>query len=150
MIGSAGPLGLETIRVLRNGRRRYDLASKQRLVEACLQPGVSLASTAMQHGVNANVLRKWVAKRQLQIGDGLSASPEPAGPAFIPVIEGSRAAPAAAGVGAVVTCPAVGSLPARLKVSLPNGVTLTLEGGDAQLVSVMIEALGRCDVPSGG
>ncbi|MCA1530604.1 hypothetical protein [Bradyrhizobium yuanmingense] len=36
-------LRLETVGVLRNGRRRYDPASKQRLVEACLQPGVSLA-----------------------------------------------------------------------------------------------------------
>ncbi|MEY9394425.1 transposase-like protein [Bradyrhizobium japonicum] len=32
-------LRLETVGVLRNGRRRYDPASKQRLVEACLQPG---------------------------------------------------------------------------------------------------------------
>jgi transposase len=30
---------------------------------------------------------------------------------------------------------------------MPNGVTLALEGGDAQLLSAMIEALGRCDVP---
>jgi transposase len=33
---------------------------------------------------------------------------------------------------------------------MPNGVTLALEGGDAQLLSAMIEALGRCDVPTGG
>jgi transposase len=33
---------------------------------------------------------------------------------------------------------------------LPNGVTLRLEcgGQDATLVSVMIETLGRCDVPA--
>ncbi|MHC2399623.1 hypothetical protein ACVMGC_004167 [Bradyrhizobium barranii subsp. barranii] len=41
-------LRLETVGVLRNGRRRYDPASKQRLVEACLQPGVSLAGLACQ------------------------------------------------------------------------------------------------------
>jgi len=45
---------------------------------------------------------------------------------------------------------AEGSLPTRLKALMPNGVTLTLEGGDAQLLSAMIEALGRCDVPAGG
>jgi len=28
-------------------------------------------------------------------------------------------------------------------------VTLALEGGDARLLSAMIEALGRCDVPAG-
>ena len=57
MITPEEPLRLETVGVLRNGRRRYDPASKQRLVEACLQPGVSLAGLALQHGVNANLLR---------------------------------------------------------------------------------------------
>ena len=70
MITPEDSLRLETVGVLRNGRRRYDPASKQRLVEACLQPGVSLAGLALQHGVNANLLRKWVAKRQRQNGDG--------------------------------------------------------------------------------
>ena len=44
----SNPLRLEVVGVLRNGRRRYDPVSKRRLVEACLQPGVSLASVAMQ------------------------------------------------------------------------------------------------------
>ena len=35
---------------------------------------------------------------------------------------------------------------ARLQASMPNGVTLSLEGCDAQLLAVMIGALGRCDV----
>ena len=85
MITPEEPLRLETVGVLRNGRRRYDPASKQRLVEACLQPGVSLAGLALQHGVNANLLRKWVAKRQLQNGDGQPEARAPIAPAFIPV-----------------------------------------------------------------
>ena len=50
----------------RDGRRRYDPASKARLVAACLEPGVSISGLALAHGVNANVLRKWVkdGKRQ--------------------------------------------------------------------------------------
>lgn len=43
----------------RNGRRRYDPASKDRLVAACLEPGVSVSRLALEHGVNANLLRKW-------------------------------------------------------------------------------------------
>jgi transposase len=39
---------------------------------------------------------------------------------------------------------------ARLQASMPNGVTLMLEGCDAQLLAVMIDALGRCDVSSVG
>ena len=47
----------------RNGRCVYDKTAKRELVRRCLQPGVSLARTAMEHGVNANLLRKWVMKQ---------------------------------------------------------------------------------------
>src|SRR5580692_2024001 len=47
MSDPSNPLRLEVVGVLRNGRRRYDPASKRRLVEACLQPGVSLAGLAL-------------------------------------------------------------------------------------------------------
>ena len=45
-----------------NGRSRYDAVAKRELVLRCLQPGVSLAATALAHGLNANLLRKWVVK----------------------------------------------------------------------------------------
>lgn len=150
MMTPSDPIRLETTKVLRNGRRRYDPASKERLVEACLEPGVSLAGMALRCGVNANLLRKWVAKRQLRDGTMQSSVlAKPSASAFIPVIAASRAAPRSDG-GAVAPHHAEGSLPTRLKALMPNGVTLTLEGGDAQLLSAMIEALGRCDVPAGG
>lgn len=44
----------------RDGRRRYDPGSKARLVAACLEPGVSISGLALTHGINANLLRKWV------------------------------------------------------------------------------------------
>ncbi|WP_164832458.1 transposase [Sinorhizobium meliloti] len=47
----------------RNGRRRFDPASKDRLVSACLEPGVSVSRLALDHGVNANLLRKWIKTR---------------------------------------------------------------------------------------
>jgi len=53
-------LGLRVTHVLRNGRRRFDAASKERLVSACLRPGSSISGLALAHGVNANLLRKWV------------------------------------------------------------------------------------------
>ena len=74
MSEASNPLRLEVVGVLRNGRRRYDPASKRRLVEACLQPGVSLAGVAMQHGVNANLLRKWVAGHQQRQRNGVAAT----------------------------------------------------------------------------
>ncbi|MFS8047050.1 transposase, partial [Rhizobium sp. BR 314] len=41
----------------RDGRRRYDPGSKERLVAACLEPGVSISGLALTHGINANLLR---------------------------------------------------------------------------------------------
>jgi len=45
-------------------RRRYRRHSdefKARVVQACRQPGVSIAAIALQNGLNANLLRRWVA-----------------------------------------------------------------------------------------
>lgn len=44
----------------RNGRTVYDREAKRELVRRVLQPGVSLAGTALAHGINANLLRRWV------------------------------------------------------------------------------------------
>ena len=44
----------------RNGRCIYDRAAKRELICRCLHPGVSLAGMALAHGLNANLLRKWV------------------------------------------------------------------------------------------
>jgi transposase len=57
-----------------NGRSIYDREAKRELVQRCLQPGVSLAATALAHGLNANLLRKWVVK---QTGRSRSAARAP-------------------------------------------------------------------------
>jgi transposase len=46
-----------------SGRRRRRLHSAQfkaELVQACRGTGVSIAAVALAHGVNANLLRRWV------------------------------------------------------------------------------------------
>ncbi|RQQ63846.1 IS66 family insertion sequence hypothetical protein, partial [Burkholderia stagnalis] len=48
----------------RDGRREFDEAARQELVELCLKPGVSIARTAMEHDVNPNQLRKWITTYQ--------------------------------------------------------------------------------------
>ncbi|WP_028231495.1 transposase, partial [Paraburkholderia mimosarum] len=53
---------LRVVRRSSDGRRRYDEKSKRVLIEASLQPGVSVARLAQEHGVNANLLRKWITK----------------------------------------------------------------------------------------
>jgi len=139
----------------RDGRRRYDPQSKRKLAEACLKPGVSLAGMALKHGVNANLLRKWVVDVQLESNpaphgtiDGpanLFVPVNVAGRACAPIARSPLAPPAiAAGASARVATP-------LLRAQLPNGVTLEFEcaAQDAALVSVVIDSLGRCDVPSG-
>jgi hypothetical protein len=43
-----------------DGRSVYDKAAKAELVRRCQRPGVSVAKMALAHGVNANLLRKWI------------------------------------------------------------------------------------------
>jgi transposase len=127
-------LRLTVIGVRRDGRRRYDLQAKQALVEAALQPGVSLAGLALKHGVNANLLRKWVVRhRRAREATPVSRAAAPA-PAFVPVVEVTRVD---AAVGEPVlpappapAAPLVGPTPVRIKAHLPNGVVLELACGE--------------------
>ncbi len=142
----------------RDGRRRYDLASKDRLVAACLEPGVSVARLALEHGINANLLRKWIKKRR-----ATWSAPRSSPPAFIPVqLEGAadRALSRQSRVATVdlpAACdearrpepkgaPAFSAL-AKVSASLPNGVKLALECGDVDALTAIIGALG--DVQTG-
>ncbi|MBI5279739.1 MAG: transposase [Burkholderiales bacterium] len=40
-------------------RRRHSAERKARVLSECAQPGASVASVAMSHGINANVVHKW-------------------------------------------------------------------------------------------
>lgn len=48
----------------RDGRNIYDADAQRKLVEACLQPGVSVSGMALAHGLNTNVLRKWLIRER--------------------------------------------------------------------------------------
>lgn len=41
-------------------RRRHDPEFRARVIEECLQPGVSIAAIALANGLNANFVRGWV------------------------------------------------------------------------------------------
>lgn len=45
-------------------RRYYSPEFKLRIVEACRQPGVSVARTALDNGLNANLVRRWIRDAQ--------------------------------------------------------------------------------------
>jgi transposase len=123
--------------VRRNGRRRYDAQSKEALARACLQPGVSLAGMALKHGVNANLLRKWVVQQKSSDAAALTMSAADPGDAFVQLTlnNGSSAKKICQGERrpvrpAVVTPPVAGTAirpPARLRAQLPNGGTFEVE-----------------------
>ncbi|VVN70893.1 hypothetical protein PS726_00407 [Pseudomonas fluorescens] len=41
-------------------RSSYPKPFKAQVVQECLQPGATVSSVAISHGINANVIRKWM------------------------------------------------------------------------------------------
>ena len=58
-------------------RSSYPKPFKTQVVQECLQPGATVSSVAIRHGINANVIRKWLPLYRDQ--------PPAALPAFVPV-----------------------------------------------------------------
>jgi transposase len=58
--------------------RRDGAELKQQIHAECSEPGALVASIALSHGINANLVHKW--RRE-----GSSAPPALEGPAFVPV-----------------------------------------------------------------
>ncbi|WKB52877.1 transposase [Eleftheria terrae] len=48
----------------RRRRRRHSAEFKAEVVAACGHPGVSIAAVALSHGLNANLVRRWVEQRE--------------------------------------------------------------------------------------
>lgn len=76
----------------RRTHRTYTAQFKAQLVAACQQPGASIAALALQHGMNANVLHRWLKEHQHSGRHHLSsrelraiAAPATPSPAFIPL-----------------------------------------------------------------
>lgn len=121
----------------RDGRRRYDPASREQLVAACSEPGVSVSRLAREYGVNANLVRKWIKKAMEQ-------RPLPSVSAFVPV-QIAAAMPSTSGGDLRTKILAVGKPCHAPKVSalLPNGVSLTVEYHDESGLIAIIGALGH-------
>jgi transposase-like protein len=76
----------------RRTHRTYTRQFKAELVATAKQPGASIAALALQHGMNANVLHRWLKEHEQDMrhqlvglsssGESLATSPVPA---FIPI-----------------------------------------------------------------
>lgn len=114
-------------------RRVHGAEFKMKVLAECQQPGVSVAAIAMAHGLNVNLLRKWLVGRGIQ-RTGLSAPRSVTRTAasadevstrsleFIPVE--LACAPVAASATATATVPEQVELPvAEIHVELSRGET---------------------------
>jgi len=75
-------------------RRRHSPEFKARVIETCLQPGVSIAAVALANQLNTNFVRKWVKAHRERTAQEISANGGDAGtveptkeraPTFVPV-----------------------------------------------------------------
>ena len=119
----------------RDGRSCYDREAKRELIEASLRPGVSVAGMALRHGINANSLRTWIRRFQLEREErlgagGPAATAQFSPPAFIPVVPAK---------------PSVKPGRSRLEAQLPNGVRLDLSQVAADELSEILHLL--CELP---
>ena len=48
-------------------RRRHSEEYRAEVVIACQQPGVSVAAVALEHGLNANLVRRWIKEHAGQL-----------------------------------------------------------------------------------
>ena len=122
----------------RDGRSCYDGEAKRELIEASLQPGVSVAGMALRHGINANLLRTWIRRYQLERDErrgagGPAATAQCSPAAFIPVVP----------VKAMVEPGR-----SRLQAQLPNGVRLGLSQVVPDELSEILRLL--CELPCSG
>jgi transposase len=121
----------------RDGRRRYDPASRDQLVAACLEPGVSVSRLAREHGVNTNLVRKWIKK-------AIEKCPLPLVPAFVPV-QIAPDMPLVSGSD-LLSKPGPLGKPGRaskLSALLPNGISLSVECDDENGLIAIIGALSH-------
>lgn len=58
-------------------RRRFSREFKSRIVASCRQPGVSVSRIALDNGLNANMVRRWI--RESERSGSVNA------PAFVPL-----------------------------------------------------------------
>ena len=70
-------------------RRKYDDKFKQQVVAECDQPGASIASIALSHGINANLVHTWRRESRQASDPPDPPAPPPATPqnppTFIPL-----------------------------------------------------------------
>jgi transposase len=133
----------------RDGRCRYDPQVKQELIRQCMMPGVSVARMAMQHGINANLLRTWITKSQsskaITVQRAVCETAARDAQAFIPVQVEAGASSAAVAMPTKACGAASKSLAVsmRIQVQLPNGISVDLGQARMEELSGVMQMLSH-------
>ena len=138
-------------------RRTRSLDERKRIVEEALTPGISVAAVARRHGLNANLIFKWIRRSRDGWRDRrrepakekpvVAALPEGDGPAFVPVKLLELDTPSAPPPSDVMAKPARqtrrGARRGAMEISLPNGAKVSLDAEvDAEALRRVLSALG--------
>lgn len=115
-----------------NGRCVYNRAAKRALVEAAQLPGVSVARLALDHAVNANLLRKWI--RAYEAKQAAAPRGSERSVALLPVI----ATEPLIAASAPVTSP-----DALIEIALGDATVRVRGAVDAQQLRTVIDCLAR-------
>lgn len=111
----------------RERRRRHSAEFKAAVIAKCAIPGVSIAAVALRHGLNANLVRRWVAEARAANSDSSRReTPEPE---------------------SEMTVPVAGFVPVRLDSALPAKAAIEVElrrGTVTVKVSWPISAAREC------
>lgn len=116
-----------------NGRCVYNRAAKRALVEAAQLPGVSVARLALDHAVNANLLRKWVRAYQAKQALSLGSSEQSA--VLLPVV--ATEAPT------LVSTPRPSVSESLIEILIDDATVRVRGAVDAQQLRTVIDCLAR-------
>jgi transposase len=129
------------VQVNRTGRRTYTLQYKLDVVRQCSAPGVSVASIAMAHRVNANLVRRWIVRHRRELA-AVVVEPQAT---MLPVIVTAATSKPGAHADDLVDASAKRRPPVAATIEIElYGARIHLRGGvDAQALRSVLDALAR-------
>ena len=138
-------------------RTTRSLDERKRIVEEALASGASVAAVARRHGLNANLIFKWIRRSREGWRDrrrgpakekpSAAVAPEAVGPAFVPVklleLDASSAPPPSDVMAKPARQTRRGAGRGAMEISLPNGAKVSLDADvDAEALRRVLSALG--------
>ena len=129
------------VRVNRTGRRTYIAEYKSTVVRECSSPGVSVAGVALAHGINANLLRRWIVRQRREFAATMAQSQTVLLPVSVQRVSAAQTA-SDDDVTSTSTKPARVHAPA-IEIEL-YGARIHLRGGvDTKALQAVIDVLSR-------